>query len=417
MLPMLLNLPRAQELMARAGVDGLVAQWPINVYYLSGYWGFLMSAERFDAAYFAVLPRAPDSPAALVLPALELRRLASEGGCWMPGLESYSSPLEEGGAGDAVPGDHGVPYAGWPVRPGAGLTDREQAWLGIVEAHRDRVAGDAIHALGKAVRAAGLGRARLVSDDPRVAGWLGGLGLDACQVRCDPSFFNEIRKVKTINEIDLMRRAAHLNERALLAAAEDLHDGAGWPEIESVYMAYLARHGGRGVYFVCGAGGLPAGRVRRGEPMLLDALGQFGHYHGDFGRCAIVGEPTREHLRRHRALCAGWDALRPLLRPGTRYSELERVALETIRGNGFAEFRYVTPHGLGLEHTDDPKPPGAQPSTKPDQVLEPGMVLNVDMPFTEIGWGSVHLEDTVLIRLDGHERLTSADLEIITVPG
>jgi Xaa-Pro aminopeptidase len=43
-------------------------------------------------------------------------------------------------------------------------------------------------------------------------------------------------------------------------------------------------------------------------------------------------------------------------------------------------------------------------------VLEPGMVVNVDMPFTEIGWGSVHIEDTVVITPGGCEPLTSLDL-------
>jgi Xaa-Pro aminopeptidase len=131
----------------------------------------------------------------------------------------------------------------------------------------------------------------------------------------------------------------------------------------------------------------------------------------------VLGEPSGEHRRRFAALRAGWDALRPLLRPGTRYSELERVAIETVRGNGFPEFRYVTPHGLGLEHTDDPKPLGAQPGTKPDQVLEAGMVINVDMPYTEIGWGSLHLEDTTLVTPDGHVLLTTAGLDLRCVPG
>ena len=67
---------------------------------------------------------------------------------------------------------------------------------------------------------------------------------------------------------------------------------------------------------------------------------------------------------------------------------------------------------LGLEHTDDPKPFGVQPQTKADQVLQPNMVVNVDMPHTEIGWGSVHMEDTVVITGDGFKRLASADFTL-----
>ncbi len=165
-------------------------------------------------------------------------------------------------------------------------------------------------------------------------------------------------------------------------------EGATWPQIEIVYMTEMARQGARGVYCICGVGGLPAGRVRRGEPVLFDALGQYARYHGDFGRSAVLGEPSAEHLRRYRAVRTGWEAIRPMIRPGTRYSDIERVAIETVRGSGFPEFRYVTPHGLGLEHTDDPKPLGVQLGTKPDQVLEAGMVINVVFPtryFDQLG--------------------------------
>ena len=50
-----------------------------------------------------------------------------------------------------------------------------------------------------------------------------------------------------------------------------------------------------------------------------------------------------------------------------------------------------------------------------DIVLEEDMLLNIDMPFTEIGWGSVHIEDTMRISADGFESLTSDDLDIIEV--
>ena len=44
------------------------------------------------------------------------------------------------------------------------------------------------------------------------------------------------------------------------------------------------------------------------------------------------------------------------------------------------------------------------------------MVVNVDMPHTEIGWGSVHMEDTVRIRPDGSELLTSNDTKLRAIP-
>jgi Xaa-Pro aminopeptidase len=408
MLPMLLNLPRARMLMERDRIDAIVAQLPINVYYLSGYWGLMNNVERFDAAYLAVLPRREDQPAALILPGTELRRLSSEGGTWMPSVLSFTAPGDDEGEAETA-----MPYTGWPVRPGASLTPREQDWVRIVSAHSDRQASDSLHALARAAREAGLSGARVLGDDPRIGEWLAGLGVTLGAFEYRPTFFNEIRKIKTISELDLIREAARVNEAALLTAGAALHEGALWDEIENVYLAEMARRGGRGVYCIGGIGGLPAVRARRGEPILLDALGQYRRYHGDFGRCAVIGEPSREHRLRHRALCLGWESIQPLLKPGTRYSEIASTAIETIRRNGFPEFRYVTPHGLGLEHTDDPKSIGVLPGVKPDQVLEPDMVINVDMPMTEIGWGSVHLEDTVRITADGYEPLTSASLDIV----
>jgi hypothetical protein len=104
--------------MQRQGLDGLVVCLPHNVYYLSSYWGLLMSAAHFDAAFFALLPTREDQPASLILPSMELRRLESAGGTWMPETFIYTSPGEEQ---DQIAID-GRSYSGWPVRDGAELT-------------------------------------------------------------------------------------------------------------------------------------------------------------------------------------------------------------------------------------------------------------------------------------------------------
>ena len=411
MLKELVNRPRAREVMAAGNIDGIVAALPINVYYLSGYWGLLMSAERFDAAFFAVLPLRDDQPAALVLPSMELRRLVSAGGTWMPETFIYTSP---DGEFDQIAVD-GLPYGGWPVRSEAELTELEREWIEATEQQVGRVAGNAIGALVRAVEAAGLENGAIVSDDPRIGDWLRQAGMEQIDCRFDAGVFNNIRAVKTPPELELMREAARINESALRQAAGAFREGATWREIETAYFTAMAAAGGAGSYVICGAGGPPTGGIRRNEPMFLDALGTYEHYHGDFGRCVVLGEPNALMQQRHRALCTGWEAVQPLLKPGTRYSELANAAVAAIRQNGLPEFVYATPHSLGLEHTDDPKAAGVQQGMNADVVLEAGMVLNVDMPFTEIGWGSVHIEDTVHITADGFEALTSPDFDIIQV--
>ena len=413
---MLLNQDRAVELMAREGVDGLVAATPLNTYYLSGYWGLFNTPGGYDGAYFAVLPRDRREPAALVVPALELRRVATAGGTWMPGLHAHSWPV----AGEPERLDDGTPrgadYAGWPVREGAALGDIETRWTRVVARLGKQMSPDAFHAVARALKAAGLAKARLATDDARIAGWLAACGLPDVECRYLPALFNEIRLVKTPAEIELMTRAARSNETALLAAAAGLRAGMAWTEVEDLYLMEMLRQGGRGVYLMCGVGGLPHGRVRPGEPILFDALGHVERYHGDFGRCAVLGEPSAEHRRRHRALERGWEAAGEYLRPGVRYSELAAAVAGVVRREGIADFREPLVHSLGLEHTDDPKPAGVQPQTRPDQVLRENMVVNIDMPHTEIGWGSVHMEDTVQITADGFRRLGVADFSLRVAP-
>ncbi len=411
---MLLNRGRAAELLERDRLDGLVAGRPENQYYLSGYWGLFNTPVGYDGSYFAVLPRREADPAALILPALEIRRLATCGGTWMPSTYAYSRPGDEPDFSDGTP--HGAPYTGWPVRTPALLGPLEQQWVDTVRQLGAGMSPDAFWAVTRALRAAGLARGRIAVDDARLPGWLSACGL--ADLRCEyrPQLFNEIRMVKTPDEIALLGTAARINERALLAAADALRTGSTWESIETVFMTETAAQGGRGVYLLCGVGELPARKVRPGEPVMLDGLGQYRRYHGDFGRCAVVGEPGAEHRSRHRALCNGWEAAQAWLRPGVRYSEVAGAVGEAVRRSGLRDFRDPIVHGLGLEHTDDPKPYGVQPQTKADQVLQADMVVNVDMPHTEIGWGSLHMEDTVLIRADGCEFLTSNDVALRVIP-
>ena len=47
-----------------------------------------------------------------------------------------------------------------------------------------------------------------------------------------------------------------------------------------------------------------------------------------------------------------------------------------------------------------------------DMVLEENMVFNIDMPYFEHGWGTLHIEDTVRVTANGFEPLTSLDTSL-----
>lgn len=414
-MDVLLNKERATEIMEREGLDALVAQLPVNSYYLSSYWGAFNTATGYDGSYFAVFPRDPAAPAALVLPALEIRRLETERakgfGTWMADIYAYTGPADDAGSfADGAP--RGIDYAGWMSAELAEFTPLEEQWRAITERLGTQMSPNAFYALARALRAAGLEQGRLGVDDARIGSWLSEAGLTGADCRYNPQLFNEIRLVKTAAELDIMRKAAHINEMALLVAADSMQEGSTWDELENMYLMSMAQQGGRGVYLMCGVGELPATHVRRNEPVFFDGLGQYRHYHGDFGRCAVVGEASPEQRKRHAHLLAGWETAQEYLRPGVRYSDVSAAVGDTVRKAGLRHFRDPVVHSVGLEHTDDPKPYGVQPQTKDDQVLQPDMIVNVDMPHTEIGWGSLHMEDTVRITTYGHERLSKTGFEI-----
>jgi Xaa-Pro aminopeptidase len=345
----------------------------------------------------------------MICPAFDLRSMVTAN----PDVDevvAYTTPGEDLETGSA--------YNGWATREGVALSDRQRKWIGETARLTAHPAPTAIHGIVRALKMAGLERGILGVDDERLLQWLPMAGLTQAKLVPARDVFCEIRMVKTAAEIARLREAARLNESAVMHALTALGADMPWDEIERIYMTHMARHGGEGVYIACGAGGLQQGKVVKGEPIMFDGLGRYRGYHGDFGRSAVLGEPAVDVRSRVRALETGWRAAYEMIRPGVRYSEITAAVTAAVHKAGFpGPFRPAVVHSLGLHHTDDPVGLWATPQgQRADRVLEPDMVLNVDLPYIEIGWGAVHLEDTVRVTTDGCEALTSMQTALRVVP-
>src|SRR4051812_32275188 len=86
---MLLNRPRAESVMDRHGLDGLVAAVSHNIRYLTDFEGLTIRAWQWRV--YAVLPRREDLPPTLIISGADLPRLARYP-VWVPQVRIYGRP-------------------------------------------------------------------------------------------------------------------------------------------------------------------------------------------------------------------------------------------------------------------------------------------------------------------------------------
>lgn len=419
---MLLNRARADAIMDREGLDGLIAVAPINVYYLSDYWGALMRMRRSFYNY-ALLPRDHDKPAALIVTGVEhLRFFHRPESTWMPNIQSYVHPVycDRRDFDPDVEDPEHVEYGmKWPIKHDQ-LSPRDEEYLKFMEGNRGNASVNALYALKKAVQDAGLTNARLASDDPRVGPWLQEIGLPDIQVTEGTTIFRDIRMVKTPDEIAIMRKVAKMNEEALEAVIDSLQVGMPRDDLEIIYNVEIAKRGGRGLYLATGQNGTNnnMGRVLADETITFDGLCEYRNYHGDLGRIALCGTPRPDIVERVKALEVGCETVLKVVKPGVTGREVSDAVIEAVRKAGFPGFFFATPHSIGLEHSDHKIPIGPTlPGGNGEFVFEENMIFSLDMPYYEIGWGNLHTEDQILVTANGVEPLTNCDTSLRIRPG
>lgn len=408
----LVNAERARRLMAQAGVDALVTLQMINTYYLTSLIAFYHKMGQ-EVPALAVFPRAPEKPVALIAGSAEIDHLTNRERPYPELLFPYTgaSNTDDFISGKLGPMDEPDAWPAaisWQIQR-ENLTPREQRWVDAYATLKNPAAASPQWALARAIRAAGLDKAVLAVDDARIPQMLAASGLD--QVRCVPgaNLMRRIRMVKSPTEIAMMATAGRLNAEAANATIAQMVPGATMADIERTFAVEAAKRGMSAVFLLAGSlGRLPNEEVVEGRSILIDAVSHFEGYHGDYGRTFVIGEAPRELQPKAKLLEVAWEGAFEAIRPGVRYSQVQDAAREAARKSGLPyQLGVVNPHSVGLQHTDEPSREGLPFDAKDDLVLEEGMTITVDLPYIEHGWGSLHLEDLVLVTADGARPLHS----------
>lgn len=402
---MLFNLDRAVHRMETQGLDALVAGVARNVHYASGFWTRNFEWGSQEALAAAVIPRDARERATLIVPEFAIGNLL-ETPTWMPQVrvtEFLNTSL--------------LAQVPEPVR-----LDPLQA--DIETLYGEKVVGElAPHVVAgtvEALKALGLASARVGFDDMRlamhVARELPGLQwVDAHDIWLD------IRKVKTPDEIALLRAGARINESGLQEILPIITPGAVWRDVAGRFREYAQSQGANllaarkalqfgaeynGVYFPDLMFADSSWTVREGQTIIFESWGEFGNYSFDMSRTAFVGEPSAEYSRICRTVSETHVEAEKCLRAGITthqaWSEISRIAYAMDIPTPKKTLVFI--HSIGLDIIELPSGYPAFGRIR-DWELEENTVINFEYLYFGHSVSPYHLESTYLIGKHGAECL------------
>lgn len=415
----LINKSHAYRVMQEHKLDGLIAMNPVNVFYLGNYLAYNVKIQQPNPS-FAIFPRDPKKPTILVVGPGDIWSLADYNRD-VPEIVAYSAALnwqDYNGLDTAEKLPQAAPgFSNFFQMQEETLSEREKSWLALERKFDGKFMPTPQHALVKALKEAGLEKAKVAVDEMQIESVLKSAGHKKTICVKGDNVFRKIRVVKSAVEIKHMRRIAQVNQDATVSALKQVSEGATNADIDNLLRIEAAKRGAAVTWAVAGSiGGFPNNEVVRGEPFMVDTVTQINYYHGDFGRSVVCGDPSKKLQERTKMLARGWSAALNMMRPGIKYSDIQAEATKAMKGASTSNPNVlVVPHSVGLQHTDEPYRDSMPFATKDDLVLKEGMTLTVDFPSLEMGWGNCHLEDLVVITADGVEALATIDDPLIVI--
>ena len=224
-----------------------------------------------------------------------------------------------------------------------------------------------------------------------------------------------MRGVKSPAEIEVIRYAYRLANLGMEAALAAVRPGVTERQIAAEAEYAMRKNGadGTGIDTIVASGpntrhilGRTTHRViENNDFVVITVAPRFEGYHGACARCVFVGEPAPAVLASVRAEAEAQEVCSANLLPGRVGSEVEAMGRAVMTRAGYGEnFLYSGLHSVGVIEFE---PPILGPSSS--TVIEPGMVISIDIPLFEAPIFGSRTEDGYLITENGPERLTTAE--------
>ncbi|MFH2101919.1 MAG: Xaa-Pro peptidase family protein [Chloroflexota bacterium] len=145
--------------------------------------------------------------------------------------------------------------------------------------------------------------------------------------------------------------------------------------------------------------------LQPGDLLVIDWGACVDGYVSDLTRTFAVGEVDDEYVRIHQIVQDANAAGRAAAKPGTPCAGVDIAARSVIEQAGYGRyFTHRSGHGLGMEGHEDPYIRADNP-----QLLEPGMVFTVEPGIYLPGRNGVRIEDDIVVTDESAESLSDME--------
>jgi Xaa-Pro aminopeptidase len=237
---------------------------------------------------------------------------------------------------------------------------------------------------------------------------------DAVELVPVGEMINDLRAIKTPEEIEILERAIHITDEAFQKVAAGIKEGDTERQIALRLDVAMRELGASGSSFpTIVASGPNAARphhepsdraIGAGEPIVIDMGAMVDGYCADLTRTVWVGEPDETIRAIYPVVLQALQETEAELRPGMSGREADGIAREVISGAGYGDyFPHGLGHGVGVRVHESPSM-----SPRTEAPLAPGHIVTIEPGIYLPGKGGVRIEDVAVIEEDGIRVLTRA---------
>jgi len=218
---------------------------------------------------------------------------------------------------------------------------------------------------------------------------------------------SRLMRYKDEQELDMMKRAAVIADRALDPALKQLKTGMSEKDLAEILKNEMSRHGGTPTFCIVATGANSAEphhetddtEIKPGDVVLLDYGCSVSGYNSDTTRVVCFGEPSTEAKKVYDVVFRAQEAGRDVIRAGVPAQEIDRACRKVIQDAGYGDqFVHRTGHGIGLRGHEDPYIVEGN-----DHPVEIGDCFSVEPGIYLPGKFGVRIENIVTPTENGHD--------------